>query len=270
MLLNSVILVLQETLEAALLISVLLAISHHYQRRAYWLLYAIVIGLVFSLFYAVKMAQVSEWFEYTGQEVINALLQTSTTLFIMVCTWLLMRYWVAGSHKVAAYYASRFRFFAAITVLLAITREGSEVLIYLLGFYQQNAIFHIMTIGSLIGFGIGVSVGVLILYGLLSLQGRWRIITTVSVLALFAGNMLSQATLQLIQSDWISSAHTIWDSSGVLSEDSLAGKLLYALVGYEATPSGVQVVAYGTGIILVLLTGVLAYRVPRSNISTQT
>jgi len=270
MLLNSVILVLQETLEAALLISVLLGISHHHQRRAYWLIYAIVTGLGFSLFYAIRMARVSEWFDYTGQEVVNALLQTTTTLFIMICTWLLMRYWGAGSRQVAAHYAARFRVFAAITVVFAITREGSEVLIYLLGFYQQNAIFHIMTIGSLIGFGIGASVGILILYGLLSLQGRWRIITTVSILALFAGNMLSQATLQLIQADWISSAHAIWDSSGVLSEGSLAGKLLYALVGYEATPSGVQAVAYASGIILVFLTSSLAYKAPRPDIGTQT
>jgi len=270
MLLNSVILVLQETLEAALLISVLLGISHHYKRRALWPIYAIVAGLGFSLFYATQMARVSEWFEYTGQEVINALLQTTTTLFIMICTWILLRYWGTDSRREAAHYSSLFRLFAAITVLLAITREGSEVLIYLLGFYQQNAIFHIMTIGSLIGFGIGASVGVLILFGLLSLRGQWRIIATVFVLAIFAGNMLSQATLQLIQADWISSAGTIWDSSGMLPEDSLAGKLMYALVGYEATPSGVQAIAYGTGVLLVLLTGILAYKMPRPGVSTQT
>ncbi len=270
MLLNSVILVLQETLEAALLISVLLAISHHYQHRTNWLIYAIISGLLLSLFYATQMARVSEWFEYTGQEVINALLQTATTLSIMICTWMLLRSRGAGSNKQAAHYLSLFRLFAAVTVVLAITREGSEVLIYLLGFYQQNVIFQVMTVGSLIGFGIGVSIGVLILCGLLGLQGRWRIITAVSILALFAGNMLSQATLQLIQADWISSTSAIWDSSGVLPESSLGGKLLYALVGYEATPSGVQAIAYGTGILLILVTGILADSVPRREPGTPT
>jgi len=71
-------------------------------------------------------------------------------------------------------------------------------------------------------------------------------------MALFVGNMLSQATLQLTQADWIPSTHAIWDSSHWLSENSILGQSLYALLGYEATPSAVQLIAYIGGIFLVL------------------
>ncbi len=265
MLLNSVILILQETLEAALLISVLLAINLQFGGGVRWLILAIVGGLATSALYASQMSRVSEWFEYTGQEVTNALLQTSITLLILLCSWTFLRCWSAGHDKVAAHYSFRFHLFATATVLLAITREGSEILVYLMGFYHQASFFHTMASGSIIGFGIGISVGVLILYGLFSLQGKWRVAAIISILALFAGNMLSQATLQLIQADWIESAGAIWNSSSLLSEESLAGKLMYALLGYEATPSGAQVIAYCTGIILVLLTSMLALKMNPTN-----
>ncbi len=45
MLLNSVILVLQETLEAALLISMLMAISYQFVNRTLWLPLGLLIGL---------------------------------------------------------------------------------------------------------------------------------------------------------------------------------------------------------------------------------
>ena len=70
--------------------------------------------------------------------------------------------------------------------------------------------------------------------------------------------MLAQATLQLTQADWIPSAHALWDTSGWLPENSIAGHLLYALVGYEATPTAIQVIAYFIGATLVIISGIAA------------
>ena len=64
MLLSSVILVLQETLEAALLVSVLLTISSQQWHRVTWLWFGVFGGIVLSFFYARFMADISEWFDY--------------------------------------------------------------------------------------------------------------------------------------------------------------------------------------------------------------
>lgn len=242
MLLSSVILVLQETLEAALLVSVLLVISRQQPNRNVWLLSGICGGLVLSFLYAGYMVEISEWFDYVGQEIVNATLQILTTVLIVVCTW-------------AAYknrFAHIFVYCAAAAVALAITREGSETLLYLNGFYQQQEYFDTVMIGSAIGFSIGLSVGILFYYGLLSLPGKWRLGAPIILMALFAGNMLAQAAQQLIQADWISSIGTTWDTSSWLPESSIIGQLLYALVGYEASPSVAQLIAYLFGVILVL------------------
>jgi high-affinity iron transporter len=49
----------------------------------------------------------------------------------------------------------------------------------------------------------------------------------------------------------------LWDSSAWLPEHSVAGRLLYALIGYESSPSAAQVVSYLAGTLAVLAAAVL-------------
>ena len=252
MLINSVIFVLQETLEAALLISVLLTINFYQGQSLRWLFAGFVGGLILSLLYAYNMAQISEWFDYVGQEITNATLQTAITLFI--CLYVLSLNGPMSNKPAAPPLSNKLYFIAAsASVTCAITVEGSEIFVYLSGFFQQTDQLQTVVMGSSIGFAIGVSIGVLLLYLLRSLQLTLLRLTTLFLLALFAGNMLSQAALQLTQADWISSAQAVWDTSRWLSESSVAGRLLYALIGYEATPSMAQLISYliGAGMVLV-------------------
>jgi len=51
----------------------------------------------------------------------------------------------------------------------------------------------------------------------------------------------------------------LWDTSFLLTDDGLVGKVLHTLIGYTAQPAGIQVVFYVTTLIviggLMLLTG---------------
>jgi high-affinity iron transporter len=62
--------------------------------------------------------------------------------------------------------------------------------------------------------------------------------------------MVSQTIQLLTQADFISSPSARWDSSFIVDERSLFGQLLYALIGYESTPSFVQVVCYVVSVLL--------------------
>jgi high-affinity iron transporter len=267
MLLNSVILVLQETLEAVLLVSVLLTISFQLKLRFGWLVIGIVGGLVLSFLYAGNMVEISEWFDYVGQEIVNASLQILSMFLIVACSWALfmsLRVGGEGGSSQKNYFSTMFIYCAASAVALTITREGSEILLYLSGFLQQKEYFQAVMAGSFIGFCIGLSIGILLYYGLLNIPGKWKLGAPVALLALFAGNLLSQAALQLTQADWISSARMVWDTSGFLSESSVIGQLLYALVGYEATPSVAQFIGYTVGVVLVLASAALGRRFTRN------
>ena len=253
MLLTSVLLILQETLEAALLVSMLAVVSLHAERRLAWLPWGFVAGTALALAYAANMRQISEWFDYVGQEVINAALQLAITLALVPLAWLLGR-GLPGRTGASASpgRAPGYGLLCALAVMLAITREGSEILVFLTGFAGQQDQAHAVLSGSAIGFGIGASVGVLLFFALLPLQGprgRW---VPMVLLALFGGNMLAQAALNLIQADWLQAGPRLWDSSAWLPEHSVAGRLLYALVGYESSPSATQAASYVAGVLAVL------------------
>lgn len=263
MLLTSVILMLQETLEAAMLISILAVVSRQRGLGVAWLVPGLLFGGLFAGVYAANMRHISEWFDYAGQEVVNSLLQVSIALAIVVITWLICADQPGdpGQPRGSGTRHRRlFALFAAISIALAVTREGSEIAVYLSGFLSQPDKLQAVLTGSAIGAGIGVSIGFLLFYGLLALRGGLGIWAPLILLALFCGNMLSQSALQLMQADLLPAGPFLWDSSGWLPESSVTGRLLYALLGYESRPSALEVSAYLAGLVSVLLTAALARR----------
>jgi len=263
MLLTSVILTLQETLEAAMLISILAVVSRQQERGLAWLIPGLLVGALFAGIYAANMRHVSEWFDYAGQEVVNSALQVSIALAIVVLTWLISSCRPDVLNPQGDHEKSRpllFALAAALTIALAITREGSEIATYLGGFLSQPDKLQAVLTGSAIGAGIGISIGFLVFYGLMALRGHAGAWVPVLLLALFCGNMLAQSALQLTQADLLPAGPSLWDSSAWLPENSIAGRLLYALVGYESRPSALEVCTYLAGLAGVLLTAALARR----------
>lgn len=260
MLLTSVILILQETLEASLLVAILAVATLQTGHRLSWLPWGFLAGCALGFVYASNLQRVSEWFDYVGQELTNAALQLTIAVAVVLLAWLVVR---SHARRSAAAQPSGppavlFSLLCALTIMLAITREGSEIMVYLGGFLGQDDKVQAVLIGSALGFGIGVSVGLLAFYGLLALGGRGGRWVPVALLALFSGNMLAQSALQLTQADWLQAGPTLWDSSAWLPEQSIAGRLLYALLGYESTPSLAQALAYLAGVAAVAVAALVA------------
>jgi high-affinity iron transporter len=150
----------------------------------------------------------------------------------------------------------------AICVALAVTREGSEIMIYLSGFLQISEQWAAVLTGSFIGAGIGISVGAVFYFAMLTLQPRSAATVGAALLALIAAGMTLQATELLIQADWLPADYPLWDSSAILAEQSVTGQLLYALVGYESTPTALQLGIYLAAVLIILGAALLAARWP--------
>ncbi|HUU74337.1 MAG TPA: FTR1 family protein [Burkholderiales bacterium] len=239
MLLTSVIIVLREVLEAALIVSVLLAIGRTLPVRVSWVGWAFGFGAIGALLYATNIATVSDWFNGVGQEVVNALLQIAIYIFLML---FIMRVRVdrdegRGGDKLVSW-------LMIVSVSLAITREGSELLVYFSGFASDLDLFTPVLIGGVVGASIGISLGALTYYLLLNINRAWTPHIGTVVIALVGAGLASQAALLLIQADWLPSQPPLWDSSNWLPETSVTGQLLYALIGYEATPTPLQGAIY--------------------------
>lgn len=265
MLLNSVVIVLREVLEAVLLISVFLASASFLRFKNRWLIVALLLGSLGAVSYGTLLGPVSELFDGVGQEVCNAMLQLAAFAVIVAIVFLIPRRMNSQQH-----YRSRIQALMAIAVALAITREGAEILIYVSGFWSMDDFFSSVAIGSFIGACIGISIGVLIYYLLLAQPPRRALPITIALLILIAAGMSSQAVRLLIQADWISAAGALWDTSGILPEQSLPGQLLYALIGYEASPAAVEVVAHVGSIALLAISFLAGRRFGgRSTVATQ-
>ena len=101
---------------------------------------------------------------------------------------------------------------------------------------------------------IGVGTGALLYVGLLKIPMRHLFgVTNAMILFLMAG-MAAQAAGFLVQADVLPPLlNPAWDTSSVLSEKSLMGKVLHGLIGYEARPAGIQVVFYMAILMLAAL-----------------
>lgn len=242
MLLSTLIVVLQEILEAALIISLLLVICRLRGASGRWVWPAAIAGAVGAALYASLIEEVSLLFDYTGQEITNAALQLGIYL-CLAASALLMGCGTERRERLL-------RLTMTLAVSLAVVREGFEILLYQSGLMASPELVTPLLVGATLATGIGASIGALFYYGILSVPAAPRRTLTLGLIALFGGNMLSQAALMLIQSDWLPGGAILWDSSALLPEDSLAGQLFYALVGYEATPSLTQAIAYFGGFTL--------------------
>mgnify|MGYP001103482309 FL=1 len=274
MFLNAILIVLQETLEAALMLSLLLAFVRYFNLvnsgnvvlRRNWVLISLLSGAIFAWVYSENLGEISDSFDYVGLEIANA------SIHSVSCALLILLAWLFPESSTDSYVKNRLRgvnFCMVIVVVLAILREGSEIMQFGGGVLGQGEAGLPVFYGGLIGAGIGVSTGVLLYYGLtggLSIQRSLRF--CVLLLALTAGNMASQAILLLNQADWLPFSPIAWDTNNLLSEASVIGQLAYALIGYEATPSLMQVLAYSIGFIAVFASPIsrlawLGYQSPR-------
>ena len=247
MLLTSVVIVLREVLEAALLISILLATSRRLGLNSRWLKISLVIGLIGATVYAHFLGPISALFGGFGQELVNATLHLLVFLTLIVIVFL-----VARHHGHARVTDRLLPLMMAAAVAVATAQEGSEIIVYVTGFLQVSGFLGSVGIGSLTGAGIGLSVGIFFYYLLLSLPYQRAHWISLALLGVAAASMSAQVSTMLIQADFLSAAGPVWDTSWLVDEQSLPGQLLFALVGYESTPSLVEVVIYAASLLVVI------------------
>ena len=244
MLLDIVVIVLRETLEASILVGVLLCVSRMTNIGFSWLWLALTAGATGAFLYAINLGSISEMFDYVGQEIISAALQFVIYSLLVV----IIAIQFSGRHDAGLLLKGLM--IAAVAV--AVTREGGELFVFYSGFLQSGDSLLTAATSGFIGLAVGMSAGAIVYYSLVSQNpARSRTLYTV-VLALVAGGMILQSTGLLIQADWLNASQPLWDSNALLPEASVLGQVVYAVFGYEATPSKQEVLVYLASIVFII------------------
>lgn len=241
--LDAVLLVLREVLEAALFVSLLLALGAQLGLRWHWERVAVPLGLLGSWILSRMAGTLAEAFEGTGQEVLNAALYLIAIVsFVAIGTLLVPA--IAGRTPARTPPPRAWYLLFVLIVLCSMAREGSEVWIYLSSFVGNSRAMSAAITGGLIGTGIGLSLCALVYYAFSFLERRTFLVTFFVVGTLVAGGLSMQVAKLGLQTGWLDSGRPLWDTSWLVSERSWTGQLLHALFGYDANPDRVQAVFY--------------------------
>jgi high-affinity iron transporter len=66
--------------------------------------------------------------------------------------------------------------------------------------------------------------------------------------------MAAQAVIFLQNGGWLEYfTGTVWDTSWLIKEDSVTGRLLHTLVGYSEAPNGAQLIVYVATILAIMV-----------------
>lgn len=240
--LDALIIVLREVLEASLLGSLLILLAREVGVGVGRLLPGMLLGLSGAIVYALNIGIISELWDYTGQELVNAAMQ----LLIFLATLVLFLLLAAGRK-------SGFAAALIMIIALALIREFSEIYLYLSSFWGDPDLWLPVLFGAAIGMLTGISLGVLLFFMLVwQLAGAQLLLWAQRILAIVVAGLLVQAVSLLLQVDYLPAMPALWDSSALVAEQSLSGQLLYAAVGYEATPTLWHVLCYVGALTLLL------------------
>lgn len=138
-----------------------------------------------------------------------------------------------------------FFFGLALVVALAVLREGSEVALFLYGLLVSGESGADVILGGFSGLVLGAGVSALTYFGLVTIPARHLFAVTTAMITLLAAGLAAQCAA-FLQQAWIVTAlsQTMWDTSGVLPDTSLVGRVLHTLIGYVDQPTALQVVVY--------------------------
>ncbi len=253
--LSALVIVFREMLEMTLVVGVLLAATRGLSGSRAWIGLGVAGGLLGAIVVAVFMEELEAAVSGSGEFIFNAaVLLTAAILIAWTVIWM---------NEHGRQMSARMRRIGtsvsegglpatalAIVALSAVMREGSEAVFFLFGAARTVPTDGwSLVIGGLLGAGAALVIGSLLYLGLSRIP-LGRLFSVASWLLMFmAAGMVSEATANLVIIEWLPTlGDKLWDTSALLSSQSLFGDFLHVLIGYDPAPTGIQMLAYGTAL----------------------
>ncbi len=248
--LGALIVVFREVIEAGLIVGIVLAATRGVAGRGLFVMAGVVAGLIGASIVALFASAIADMFEGAGQELFNA---GVLALAVVMLTW--HNVWMsrhgreiaAEMRGLGAAVSSGQRTLTALAIVVgvAVLREGAEVVLFLYGIVAAGTNTADLLLGCVIGLAGGAALSALTYAGLVSIPSRYIFSVTSVMIALLAAGMAAQAVQFADNAGLITIGSTVvWDTSHIVPESGLFGKLLHTLIGYTERPSMLQLCVY--------------------------
>jgi high-affinity iron transporter len=273
-------LALREGLEAVLVVVIILLYLRKTNQKIYYkyvyvgIILAIIASIVFAIIFSIAFGG------FTG---ILAQIFEGTTFIISGIFILTLVLWVSKEGpkmrenlegKVEDSIKTQKVFSISITAFIIIIREGIELVLLTTGAASIGSLNQLSVIlGSIIGLVISILIGLLIFYGIKSINLRIFFKITNVMLILFAAGLITYGIHEFIEAGIINPIiGEVWNIKHILPESfpdgnpatpeflEIIGALLKALFGYNANPSLLEIIIYPVLLVSIGLISVLIWR----------
>lgn len=249
--LPSLVIFFRESLEASLIVGIILAYLHRIgrseQARPVW----IGVGAAVAVDFAVALATYHIIRQYDGSRIQTIL--EGGTYFVATGVLAYMSFWMKHqSHGLKRELEIQVRTaltrgsVAAMVLLSAITvgREGLETV-----FFMLAIAFNTTPLGLAIGAALGLGLGLGVSYWIYHLGRRLPLNLFFNVLGvlllLFAAGLLADGVENFQSLGWLPFLHQVaWHSQRLLNQHSAFGDILHSFFGYADAPTVLQIASY--------------------------
>jgi high-affinity iron transporter len=248
------IIALREGIEAALIVSILLAYLQQIGRsdRAIMIWWGTGLAIALSVLLGTIIFTVGASFEGTAEQVFEGLV---TLTAVVVLTWMI--FWM---RRQGARIRSQLQekvdtalvaggLALSILAFTAVLREGVETALFLFAAAQGTAVetgaVGAQLVGAILGLALAVVLGVLLYRGGIRMDLRTFFRVTGAILIVVAAGLFAYSVHELQEAGWFPFlTATAFDLSATLPDDSGIGAVLRGLLGYNADPTMLEVVAW--------------------------
>lgn len=252
---------LREGIEAALIVSILLAYLRQLGRadrsRVVW--WGTALAVIVSVAVGTSIFVIGAEFEGTAEALFEGLV---TLTAVGVLTWMIFWMRRQGSRIRAELHekvdTALMTGGAALAALafFAVLREGIETALFLFAAAEGTAVdaggVSAQLIGAALGLTLAITLGILLFRGAIRLNLRTFFRVTGLALIVIAAGLFAYGIHELQEAGWFPFLETTaFDVSASLPDDSGLGAILRGLLGYNADPTTLEVIAWSGYIVIV-------------------
>lgn len=256
---SSAVVVFREALEIAMILGIVLSATRGLLQRTRWIALGTFVGLSGAGIVALCAEAISDAAEGMGQELFNAGILFAAALVIgWTAVWMQSHArQLSGELKALGQSVQTGElphYTLAVVVGLAILREASEIVLFVYGMLASGQSAASIFGGALMGLAMGGGLGLMLYFGLMKMPARYALKLTSWLLILLVAGLAAQGSMFLSAAGYYPEySSPVWDTSWLLSESSLIGRILHVLVGYSAQPTSLFLVVYGASLLTLLV-----------------
>lgn len=249
--------VFREFLEVGILFGIFVATTARISGAGRYVIAGIFLGLLAAAILAFFTNQISDSFHGLGNEYFDiGFIMLTVVVIVATLTWMrqnsahivnsLLPDKTGVSDEYDLDHDNSHKWVVTLIVSTTLFREASEVILMVHSIITTS---HDSPADYLIGFGIGALGGLLcsigVYFGMFKISTKHIFQVSTMLMSFIAAGLSAEAAKLLIDADVVGFlGNQLWDSSWIISDESIIGRVFKVIIGYQSRPCGLEILFY--------------------------